>query len=94
MKRTNKRLKGLSKLQKLKQRELQLELSNGKVLKNHTNGYVFFRPLLKTQIKINTGKNRGKKAYSFSNPKFWVVLPFWEGVRVKALYYLGLKRFI
>jgi len=91
---TKKRLKGLSKLQKLKQKELQLELSNGKVLKNHTNGYVFLRPFSKEQIKINTGKNRGKKAYSFSNPQFWVVLPFKESLKVKALYYLGLKRFI
>ena len=83
-----------NELKELRQKELQLELVKGKVLKNHTNGYVFLRPFSKEQIKINAGKVRGKKPFSFSNPQFWGVLPFWEGIKIKALYYLGLKQFI
>ena len=82
------------RLKELKQKELQLELSKGKVLKNHTNGYVFLRPISKEQITINAGKRRGKRAYKLSHPEYWVVLPFWEGLKIKALYYLSLKQFI
>ena len=81
-------------LNDIKRKELQLELSKGKVLKNHTNGYVFLRFISKEQITINAGKRRGKRAYKFSNPEYWVVLPFWEGLKIKAMYYLSLKQFI
>ena len=90
----------------LRQKELRLDLVNGCVLKNCTNGYVFLRPFskdiskdsnstnLNNQIKINAGKNRGNRPYRFSNPHLWVTLSFWEGLKIKALYYLGLKQFI
>ena len=101
----------------LRQKELRLDLANGHVLKNCTNGYVFLRPFskdtpkgiskdsngdtnlsnlnnLNSQIKINAGKNRGNRPYRFSNPHLWVTLSFWKGLKIKALYYLGLKQFI
>ena len=91
----------------LRQKELRLDLANGHVLKNCTNGYVFLRPFskdiskgsngdanLSNQIKINAGKNRGNRPYRFSNPHLWVTLSFWKGLKIKALYYLGLKQFI
>ena len=49
---------------------------------------------LNNQIKINAGKNRGNRPYRFSNPHLWVTLSFWGGLKIKALYYLGLKQFI
>jgi len=80
-------------LRELKRLNLHLDLADGRVLKNYTNGYVFLSPRL-NQIKINAGKSRGKRDYQFSNPEFWVTLSFWKGLKIKALYYLGLKRFI
>ena len=94
-KNSNKAYNSLTKrLKELKQKDLQLDLANGKVLKNHTDGYVFLSLISKEQVKINKGKRRGKKPFKFSNPQFWVVLPFWEGIKVKALYFLGLSGYL
>jgi len=75
--------------QQIKQQQLQLLLYQGKVLMNHTYGFVYSDSKGK-QVKINCGKNRKGKDFSFSNPQYWRVLSTFEGIIVK----LGLYKLI
>lgn len=76
------------KLQEYKRKELLLDLSQGKVLMNHTNGFVYLDKQGK-QVKINIGKRRKNKDYSFSHPEYWRTLTWFESFRVKT----GLNKF-
>lgn len=59
------------------------ELKLGRALVNHTNGYVYLNSKGR-QVKINIGKARKDKDFSFSNIKYWRVASLFETIRIKT----------
>lgn len=82
--------KGTDALIKAKQKVLQSELALGNILINITNG-ICYKDSKGNQVKINIGKNRGNRDYSFSRPHFWRVCIWWEAIIVKSGLYKYIK---
>ena len=60
---------------------LKTELYLGKVLINVTNGIVYLKD--NKQIKLNIGKARKCRDFSFSTPKCWRVCTTFESLVIK-----------
>ena len=73
-----------------RQRELKADLILGKVLMNHTYGFVYLDKK-GNQVKINVGKHRRNKDYNFSSPNLWRVCTKWESFLVKTGLYKLIK---
>lgn len=77
-------------LTKAKRKILQSELLLGNVLINITNG-ICYNDSKGNQVKINIGKNRKGRDYSFSHPEYWRVLNWYEALLVKSGLYKLVK---
>lgn len=65
---------------------LLTELQLGKCLINKTNGIVYLDSNEK-QVKINIGKTRNGKDFSFSHPTYWRICTWWECFKIKTRLY-------